>query len=267
MLNQEFFDVAEELRDPLTGTEMMAPLLYYLIRSNRAMNVLEYGTGYSTLFILKALSDNLLDFNSEIKDLKAKKSSYQPAISPEEFDEWFFDKSAPFYDPAYYMRGYKPKLICFEKLPPSHEYTQKLLTIVDKLKLTPFLMLIQGEPCGQSEKIPKEYLPIDLAWNDDDSYYKFFNEYWDLLNENNGALLYHNTISATSLVVSELEKIKIKLESIKEYEWINIVEPHKLHQRSFTMIKKRPKSQSIHFDQPNHQKAIYSSFLDFLEQA
>lgn len=97
-------------------------------------------------------------------------------------------------------------------------------------------------------------------------YYKFFSEYWDLINSDGGSILFHNTINAHSSVISEMKKIKKKLEAGKDYELVNIVEPHKLDQRSFTLIKKTTKSKEVHYNQPIHQKEIYNNFLTFINK-
>lgn len=263
MLDDEFFGKANRIRDPLTGTEIMAPILYNYIRSIRPQNVLEYGMGYSTIFILQALSDNLKSFHEEKKALINKCSSFPSPISPEDFNKWFFDKNAPFYDPSYYMKNYAPQLICFEKLPKSHRYTQTVLEVIESLNLIPFLTLIEGDACTESELIPKAFLPLDFIWNDDDSYYKFYKTYWKLLNNNDAYLLYHSTESTTSLGNSEMEKIKLALQNEKGSEIISIIEPHKLHQRSFTIIRKKGNKPQINFDIPAHQKNIYENFLLF----
>ncbi len=76
-------------------------------------------------------------------------------------------------------------------------------------------------------------------------------------------MIFHNTINSFSEWVVEMEKIKVKLESYKEqYEIVNIVEPHKLNQRSFTLIKKTTKSK-VHLDLPTYQKEIYNNLLIF----
>jgi hypothetical protein len=157
MLDLEFLKIAEKLKDPLSGTEIMAPLLYYLVRSTRPEHALEFGAGYSTLFILKGLADNLSHYKSEIQALRSKNSSFSKSLSTLEFDLWFDDKNAPFYNPKYYMKEYKPQLICFEKLPKNHSYTQKVLDVIKELDLYQFLTFIEGSPCGQSIMVPKNW--------------------------------------------------------------------------------------------------------------
>ncbi|MBS0186127.1 MAG: hypothetical protein JSS34_07300 [Proteobacteria bacterium] len=265
MLTSKFWKCAENLYDPSLGTEAVAPLLYYLIRTIRPKNVLEFGSGYSTLFILQALSDNLREFQLEKEALKRKNSSYKEEPYNEEFYNWLYSKDAPLSNPEYYMQEYKPQLVCFEQLPKNHPHTQKVLEAVKELDFFHLLTFIEGHACGQSNKIPDTCLPIDFAWNDAEAYENFFDEYWGLINSEDGYLLYHNTISSFFSHVSIMEKIKIRLEKFKNYELLNIVEPHKINQRSCTIIKKVSQSKKIYFDRPECQKQVYNTFLNFLK--
>lgn len=269
MFDRHFYKKANEIRDPLTGTENMAPFLYYMIRSIRPQNVLEYGMGYSTIFMLKALSDNIKAYEKEKKSILKKKANFPTPISLEDFKSFFLDKEAPLYDPEYYLKPYSPQLICFEKLPKSHEYTQNILKVVDDLNLGYLLTLIEGDACTQSEKIPSSFLPLDFVWNDDDSYYHFFKTYWGLLNNVNAHLLIHSTEGTGSLNLLEMEKIRQNLkneENESNYEFMSILEPHKLHQRSFTIIRKKGNKEQIHLDIPNHQTRVYENFLVLKEK-
>jgi hypothetical protein len=63
-----------------------------------------------------------------------------------------------------------------------------------------------------------------------------------------------------------MKKIQKKLQASKDYEFININEPHKLNQGSFTLIKKTMKSKGVYFNLSKHQKKIYSNFLKFIKK-
>ena len=56
-IDQNFLEAIKPLYSPVMGTERMGPLLYTLICFSRPQRLLEVGAGYTTPFILKALSD------------------------------------------------------------------------------------------------------------------------------------------------------------------------------------------------------------------
>jgi len=52
------------------GVESVSSLLYDLVRCSHSEKILEVGAGYSSIFLLKALADNLTDFEKEKVMLK-----------------------------------------------------------------------------------------------------------------------------------------------------------------------------------------------------
>ena len=262
MFDLEFFKKVEAIRDPLMGTEIMAPMLYYLIRSVRPARVLEYGMGYSTFFILKALADNIKEFQHEKEQLLNKNSDYPTPISQEDFDKWLFDNNPPLLDPAFYKKVYAPQLICFEKLPKTHDYSSKILNSIKELNLDHLLTFIHGDACTDIKKIPQHLFPLDFIWCDDGFHYKFFKIYWNLMNDNDSYLLFHSTVNTSITRKAAMDKIKAALSNKKNYQLIDVIEPHKLHQRSFTILHKFNNKDEVHFDLPEHQEKIYNKFLN-----
>jgi hypothetical protein len=257
MLDGQFVSAVGELLTPTAGTELMAPLLYSLVRSTRARCVVEVGTGYTTPFILRALEDNRSDFHRELDALKRKSKDlvdpgWRALVTAKVFrnHQRFFGDSMeekrwiaaePYAaDPSHYLRGYDPHLYAFDDYTWPLGTAPMVLEVVDKLGLRDKLTFIQSDPSGQKDRIAKEHLPIDLAWNDASNYWSFFNEYWELLNPDGGLLLLHNTVNSSSLGNSIiLKNLMLKhFSSPIDYEILSIVEPHKMNQNSFTMIRK-----------------------------
>src|SRR5262245_55998177 len=74
-LDISFLQIARNAFDPYTphsGTEHIGPLLYSLVRMTRPEHVVEFGTGYTTLFVLQALADNVADIAAERQLLREK---------------------------------------------------------------------------------------------------------------------------------------------------------------------------------------------------
>ena len=57
--------------------------IYKLITLNKRVNVLEYGTGYSSLVIAKALNENKIKYSKKIKHLRFKKNFFLTIIDNE----------------------------------------------------------------------------------------------------------------------------------------------------------------------------------------
>jgi hypothetical protein len=69
-MTEEFLESIEHLRDELAGTEHVCYLLYSIIRMSKPKNVLEFGVGYTTPFILQAIRENMRNFNEITNKLK-----------------------------------------------------------------------------------------------------------------------------------------------------------------------------------------------------
>src|SRR5687768_9812945 len=80
MLSASFLKEASELLVPYAGTDLMAPLLYQLVRTTRPRSVLEAGSGYSTLFLLQALHDNAVEYEEQKKAFLAKTERLKVAM-------------------------------------------------------------------------------------------------------------------------------------------------------------------------------------------
>lgn len=241
MWDSQFLNTVEELRVPVAGTELMAPLLYSLIRSTRPQSVLEIGMGYTTPFILRALEDNLAAWERDSARLREKTRALLAAGGGKEAEERWMETEPAGADPGYYLTPYEPHLYAFDDLSEglASSSAQKVMGVIERLGLGKRLTFINGDPCGASERIAGHHLPIDLIWNDAARYEEFLVEYWDLLNPAGGLLLFHNTVNAWEENASVLKMLRKLLKSgSDDFELLNLVEPHKLNQRSFTMVRK-----------------------------
>ena len=143
-MNRRIAEIASRHFNPRTlmsGTEQMAPLLYALIRMTRPATVVEYGTGYSTLFILQELADGLADYDAEREEL-LQKSHASGILGPDaqewsgatpEFRRWFAGGGrASAVDAAHYLEPYQPHLYCFENNPEDHPYRVALRAAIEE---------------------------------------------------------------------------------------------------------------------------------------
>jgi predicted O-methyltransferase YrrM len=69
-MNDKFLESIEYLRDELAGTEHVCYLLYSIIKMSKPKNVIEFGVGYTTPFIIQAIRENMKNFNEITNKLK-----------------------------------------------------------------------------------------------------------------------------------------------------------------------------------------------------
>ena len=245
-LDEEFIVAARQHFNPYlpdSGTELVAPLLYWLARMLRPRTVVEYGSGYSTLFILRALADNIDDIQAEQRNLRAKTQGTRLferwSVSTESLigDPWLgAGEVACGVDPAFYLQRYTPHLFSFEQLPGDHEYAKHMRGAVAAIGHESLFTHI----CGQSfckDALPSGALPIDWAWNDDDRYVDFFSEFWESLNPSGGLMIFHNPAGW----IPNYETIRSIVQQRAPHgdlECLLLEEPHKLSQNGCAILRR-----------------------------
>ena len=186
----------------MSGTEHVAPLLYSLIRMLKPQTVVEFGSGYTTPYILQALKDNEDEFNFNQKILKSRVvKNYAKLSDPARGamlpDDWLLDETTqevygqePVVPiPSFYAKQYKPRLFTFEVLPENDVYVSKLSRLVCDLKLDSYFRLSAGCRVTDYVKlVPEERLPIDFAWNDFGNKKRFYDETYDSIRDDGGIM-------------------------------------------------------------------------------
>jgi hypothetical protein len=245
-IDEKFQRVARLAFNPYvrsSGTEHVALLLYSLVRMARPRTVVEYGSGYTTLFLLAALADNARDIEDERAALHAKTLAAGEIVELDlpwkdpRVGEWFGsgDKACG-VDPAYYLDAYVPQLFSVEGSDESHEYVRRMREAVAELRLAPLLTHLTGA-APSVDILPERAFPIDLAWNDDKAFRTFFETYWPHLNPRGGLMVFHNT-TAVKCFWDEIVWMKEARAAAGDLELLTMQEPHKLAQNSCTILRR-----------------------------
>lgn len=252
-LDAHFFATAQSHFSPFrpgSGTEHIAHLLYSLIRMTRPKTVVEYGSGYSTLFVLRALADNIEDVREETLGLTAKTHSSGLYGKLHEQDDIRIDKALnqhllTWYDagekacqvnPHFYLFPYHAHLYSFEKLGAEHDYTKRMKGAVSAIGHESIFTHL----CGQSfsrAALPKSAVPIDWCWNDDDRYREFFQEFWEHLNPSGGIMVFHNVTGERDLY-DAIIWMKAQRQVHGDLEVLILEEPHKLNQNGCAILRR-----------------------------
>ena len=186
------------------GTELMAPLLYSLVRFVRPQTILEIGLGYTTPWLAKGIEDN---------------------------GEIHLDGNA---DMNYFKKPYNPQMICIDDMSDKESSASQAAL---KFKDNKYVTLIESSFQGKAQEIKDEFGMIDFAWFDcggHKEYGEFLKEYLPICS---GYVLLHYTYyrGKPNPNYTEIETYV----SNEEWERIDMIEPHKYRQGSFTMIKRR----------------------------
>ena len=253
-LDNTFYQSIKKLKAPRAGTELMGPLLHSFIRTVRPANVLEVGMGYTTPFILKALTDNRNDFLLELEQLQNKNRDYLTKIEGEEtkilkqgskplvlMDEWIA-KDPPLAAPEFYTNIYEPVLHAIDNFSSSNSFSSNVQDVLRTMNLDKYLKTYNGDFRDFKDKVIEDGRYIDFVWFDcgnAEDYKDFVEEYWNAINPDGGYLLLHSTLNRYSFhSVMTYFKSKIGTSEFNDIEVLSLLEPHKLTQGSVTMIKK-----------------------------
>ena len=242
-------------------------LLYSLVRMTRPRVCIEYGSGYSTFFLLAALRDNNTDIGNEIKALEAKSrvleesSGWEPTLTDSVYSEWLENGGlACQVDPDFYVKSRTPHLYSFEGLSDQHSYVRTMLELLKGLSLADMFSQINGTRF-MADRLPDEAIPIDLAWNDAKEYEEFFAEVWPLLNPNGGLMILHNTISVKRFS-DAVDSIRASRRKENDLEMVTLIEPHKLCQNSCTIFRRKPSEKPAFLeDRGSEVKANLQRFM------
>ena len=185
------------------GTESVGPLLRSLVRMVRPNRILEIGVGYTTPFLLEGLEKNeeLLDDGSECFNKEYVKN---------------------------HKENYDPKFVIIDDI--SLGEVKKDFNIDSK-----YVEFIEGKFQGKSQKLFDTYGLFDFVWFDCGGYPEctaFIEEYWDICTD---YVIFHYTYT--------FQMPNLRLGSVMGLatgnpQRIDILEPHKDHQGSVTILKK-----------------------------
>ena len=258
MLDPEFLRIAQERFNPYrasSGTEHVAFLLYALARMTRPRIIVEFGSGYTSLFLLRALADNLKDVRDErIALLKKSRPLFDLARAGlferqgNDLKVWGADArdellgwlaaggKACGVDPRFYLTPYEPHLFSFERLGSDHAYVRELEDAIKAVQHENLFTHLHGQTFSL-EALPAHARPIDWAWNDDEDYRGFFNEFWPHLNPAGGLMIFHN-VPAAEIATDAVLWMKEQRAAANDLEVLVLEEPHKLNQNGCAILRR-----------------------------
>lgn len=246
--DEGFLRALRELSAPRMGTELVGPLLYSLVRSTRPARVLEIGSGATTLYLLRALADNVLDVRRELALMGEKQRQYDPRWNDEEVARenapaiirWL-EKEPSLALPEFYHRPYRPSLISVDNDSSSYSSSARVYQAAESAGLAGYLT---RKNCDFREvaQVTRSAQHLDFAWFDCGGYqdYRdFLDLYWDHVEPRSGLLVLHYTLTVPSheRVLAELAGQR-DTGKLGRFEMLSLLEPHKIMQNSLTLIRR-----------------------------
>ena len=239
-----FDELSSKLLDKGMGTENVGHLLYALVKMIRPETCMAIGLGYSTLFILKALSENHEDtqydlsvLNGNISDTARKGVLYQ-----QHFDELEDTHTLPL------LHG-------VDNFSEAGSHTNELEAYISELGYQEFFTLHNCDfrkldTANIAATGGVEFIWLDCGHQLD--YPDLINTFWPLLSENGGIMIIHYTAvdidiedenERVKLVISGATANAIKKQQLQQgisarFEFMSIVEPHKFRQGSVSVLRK-----------------------------
>lgn len=215
------------------GTENMGPLLHSLVRFCKPRTVVEVGAGYSSIFLLQALADNVEEMTNYQRLDKDGAHTWP-------FLNWLVERVV--HDQYHWGR-----LVCIDSMEHARTTAHLLAEVAEGLGLSDMLDLVEGDAFGWA----KEQLEdgdgdaIDLLWldfGDGDSLEEIIEKFWPLVAEQGGRIVVHSTLTNTASrawLASMKERAKEGTSPLGLFEMSSLLEPHKMRQNSCTLIQRR----------------------------
>ena len=236
-----------------SGTFWIARLLQNLILSQRPNVVMEFGAGYTSLFIARAMQDAAANFANEkahllvkcvalLEQLRTSEERIEPAcpLSLRQtlliYD--FLDKGgeASCLDPTYYRASYDPRFYCLESAADDSAYVQQLRTACAEMGLASNLEISASATINcLADKLDAIARPIDMFWFDCGPYKDLFRISWNRLSEG-GTMVFHRGLGSLRADIDWILDSRSSQNDISLYE---LVEPNKLLQNGAYILQKR----------------------------
>jgi len=247
---------------PRSGTESVAPLLYDLARVARHETITEFGTGFTTAFLAKAMADNHMDFLEHRKSLIERVERNKETLinilntqaaalsglerDPESISRIFESVGKIIHGdtppitpvPFFYAQRYEPRLFTWEQLPEASQYVQSLRALLRELKLEDYVTLTAGAKIdGYMSAVPAIRRPVGMAWNDFGYKLEFFEEAYPNVTTQGGLLIFHSPFDFPEEIAAVKRRLADELYRGK-CEFFTLQEPHKFSQNGCFFIRK-----------------------------
>jgi len=205
------------------------------VRFIKPRHVLEIGAGYTSIFLLQALKDNMIELQ-KFQKLQQQDKCGIPLNESYMVPQCVADEVDQRVQPA--------MLHTVDDLSHPGQTADKVKQIAKQLGSEKHLTLHVEDAWGFAEKLDEEVV-LDLIWLDFGAGHRleeFLERWWPRLNSKGGLLMIHssltNAITRKFIAKYQMPEAEEK-ERLGDYEIFGLLEPHKRYQNSFSIFQKR----------------------------
>lgn len=239
--DEEFLRLANHLYNPHMGVEHIGPMLYSFLRVTKKRNILEIGSGFTSIWILQALRDND-DELKRVQQLEQEGANRLLDI------RWTLPQVSDL------LTSTPARLTCIDNCLHQKETASQAFTLAKQLGLDSYMQLIKGD----AYELDLGSETFDVVWCDfgvGSRMKSFCQSIWPRLNDG-GYLLCHSTLTNRN-TREWLEAVRqgkdaefTGIPADQCRECLSLLEPLKTFQNSITILQKR-----VTYEEP-----IYSQY-------
>ena len=240
--DERFLTLIEPLYDLHMGAENMGPMLYALVRFTKPKRVLEVGAGYTSVFLLQGIEDNIAEIETYAR-LREKGMARLGDIP------WTRD------DFDFYTHATESALHIVDNCAHEHTTAHLVADIATRLGIDAAKRLHVHTNDAFDAELPMTLAPdgryFDLLWIDLGAANRiegFFEAWWPRVAVG-GFVLVHSTLT-NSLSRQWLERMRTLAKNdgvdpetntspFGPFCSVSLLEPHKMFQNSFSLFQKR----------------------------
>jgi len=239
--NQELKNALDENFSNIV-TENVGPFIYSTIKTIRPKKILEIGAGYTSIFFAKALKEIEEEDSFDLQLLKDQKSDPKW-----ERRQRLLNKN--------YQFGSDSKLIIVDNFSKEkHDTARPVDNAIKKLHLNKYIDFVEadGMDLQKINEMISNNLPLDFVFLDFGAgaalpiLFKF---YFEKINSFGGYIMVHSTLT-NAMHRLWLAELKLKYSNDSSVEIMSFLEPNKIMQNSFTLIKKNIETETGQFNPP-----------------
>jgi predicted O-methyltransferase YrrM len=238
----------EELKNALNEnfsnivTENVGPFIYSTIKTIRPKKILEIGAGYTSIFFAQALKEIEEENNFDTKLLNKQK------IDP----NW--ERRHRLLNKDYQFSSDSKLIIVDNFSKEKHDTARPVDNAIKKLHLNKYIDFVEadGMDLQKINEMISNNLPLDFVFLDFGAgaalpiLFKF---YFEKINSYGGYIMVHSTLT-NAMHRLWLAELKLKNSNNSSVEIMSFLEPNKIMQNSFTLIKKNTETETGQFNPP-----------------
>jgi len=239
--NQDLKDALDENFSNIV-TENVGPFIYSTIKTIRPKKILEIGAGYTSIFFGHALKE------IEEEDIFDVNLLNEQQVDP----KW--ERRQRLLNKNYQFKSDSKLIIVDNFSKQKHDTARPVDNAINKLNINKYIDFVEadGMDLQKINELISKSLPLDFVFLDFGAgaalpiLFKF---YFERINNQGGYIMVHSTLT-NAMHRLWLAELKLKYNNDSSVEIMSFLEPNKIMQNSFTLIKKNKETETGQFNPP-----------------